>query len=160
MADAGIEVRGGRSGTYDVDVKMCEKMRNGEATAWQLADLERLSTPGDENARRVQLMVPILCPDQQHLVDEALSGNAKQTDLFDGNYVVKQQPESGTRVVQPGVWETKGSTVSDCYYERNDGAGNIIDNNFVNFGQKLTVEILPSDGAFVSKSCGGWQRVD
>lgn len=160
MTNAGIEVRSGSTDTYDVDVKMCEAMRSGEKTAWDLADLERLSTPDDENARRVQLMVPILCPDQQHLVDEALSGDAKQTDLIDGNYIVKQQPEKGIRVVQPGLWETKGATVSDCYYERNDGAGNIIDNNFVNFGQTITVEILPSDGAFISKSCGGWQRVN
>lgn len=160
MDKAGIPIKPGGKGTYTADTRTCELMRSGEKTAWDLASNERLSNPDHENARRVQVMVPVLCPDQQPVIDEALSGAAIQTELTDGKFMVRQQPEEGMRVVQPGLWQTKKNVVSDCYYERNDGAGNIIENNFVTYGEKLQVEILPTDGAFVSQSCGGWERIN
>ncbi len=160
MSKAGISIQPGNGGTYSADTKLCEKMQTGDRTAWDLASNERLATPEDENARRVQAMVPILCPDQQSVVDEALSGTAVQTEITDGKFIVRQHPEAGVRVVQPGLWQTKKSIVSDSYYERNDGSGNIIENSFINHGEKIQIEILPTDGAFVSESCGGWERVN
>lgn len=158
LTEAGVNFQTGRTGTYKTDQNICREMREGEMDGWDLAGLERLLDPNHDNARRIKTMVPILCPDQQELIDRAAAGDVVQTSIFDGNYVVQDLPEPKKRVVQPGTWRTK-SSVSDCYYERNDGAGNIIENNFVTYAEQLQVYISPSDGAFVSRSCGDWERV-
>lgn len=156
----GIDYRPGESGTYATDRGMCEKMTTGETDAWDLATLEGLADGAGDNARRVEAMVPILCPENQHLVDSAKSGAAVQTKIHDGEYLVGDMREPrGPQVIQPGTWRTKKSPVKNCYFERGDGAGGIIENNFVTFAEQLTVTISPSDGTFISRSCGGWERV-
>lgn len=161
LTEAEIDFRPGASGTYYSDQSICKGLTEGRTSAWELATTERLGYDnGDENARRIEIMVPILCPEHQPLVNEAKTGNVVQKQIPDGNFIVAQMRElNSSMVVQPGIWRTKQSPVSDCYYERSDGAGNIIDNNFVNFAQSLTVTIAASDGAFVSTRCGGWERV-
>lgn len=101
-------------------------------------------------------MVPILCPDQQPLLTEALSGNAVMTRFIDGKYIVSHG-NSAQRSLMPGTYST--GPASDCYWERADSQGNIIDNNMVSISQSITVTIEDSDGAFTSKGCGPWTLV-
>lgn len=161
LTKAGVDFRPGTGGTYSADLGTCSSLSAGRMDTYQLATNERVAhSDTDNNGRRIEIMVPILCPENQPLVVEAKTGTVVQKNLLDGNFVVAQMREpGGPMAVQPGVWRTKQSPVSDCYYERSDGAGNIIENNFVNFAQSLTVTIAPSDGAFISNRCGGWERV-
>lgn len=162
LTAAGVDFRPGQSGSFYSDERLCASLADGTMDTYMLATNERLAVgDSDNNARRIEAMVPILCPENQPLVDEAKSGDVVQKRVLDGNFLVAQmREENGPMVIQPGVWRTKESPVSDCYYERSDGAGNIIENNFVNFAQALTVTIAPTDGAFVSTRCGGWERVE
>lgn len=162
LTAAGVDFRPGESGSFSSDKRLCERLTEGAVDTYTLATNERLAAgSSDNNAQRIEVMVPILCPENQPLVDEAKSGNVIQKRVHDGNFLVAQMREvNGPMTIQPGVWRTKESPVSDCYYERSDGAGNIIENNFVNFAQSLTVAIAPSDGTFVSNRCGGWERVE
>ncbi|MFC7788327.1 DUF732 domain-containing protein [Microbacterium sp. MAHUQ-60] len=60
--------------------------------------------------------------------------------------------------IKAGTYKTVGS-VSDCYWERNDGSGQIIDNNFVTAAHKgLTVRVKNGEG-FSSSGCGYWLPV-
>ncbi|MDV8004043.1 hypothetical protein [Rhodococcus sp. IEGM 1318] len=158
LTAAGIPFRPGSglgSGAFSSDQSICKAMRGGTLDAYQLARVE-LGTAGEDNKRRVTTMVPILCPDQQPLLAEALSGNAVMTRFIDGKYIVSQGG-SAQRSVMPGTYST--GPVSDCYWERADSQGNIIDNNMVSISQSITVTIAESDGAFTSKKCGPWTLV-
>lgn len=144
---------------YDYDVETCDEMRSGERTSYDLASTEKVRVAGDPYGERLKLMVPILCPDQQPVMDEAVSGYPVQQEIFDSSYVVADMREQGgPMTVQPGTWRTVDSTVSDCYWERGDANGNIIDNNFITFSPGVTVTIAPTDATFVSRGCGNWQR--
>lgn len=159
LTSAGITFRPGSgmgSGAFSSDQSICKSMREGRLDAYQLARVE-LGTAGEDNKRRVMTMIPILCPDQQPLLTEALSGSAVMKRFTDGKYIVSQGA-SAQRSVMPGTYST--GPVSDCYWERADSQGNIIDNNMVSISQSITVTIEESDGAFTSNRCGPWTLVD
>ena len=162
LTDRGITFRAGSSysSTFSVDQRLCDDLRSGEQTAYELATLERVAIEGDNNGERIKAMVPILCPDQQYAVDEALSGTPLQTKIFSSKYLVAAIREpGGPMTVQPGTWTTTGP-VSNCYWERGDANGNIIDNNFVSYAPSITVQIAETDGTFVAQRCGDWTRAD
>lgn len=154
---AGITFRPGAgigSGSFSSDQTICGFMRDGTLDAYALAGREGVAAQND-NGRRIATMVPILCPDQQPLVNEALSGGAVMRNFIDGQYIVGEgYNPTGPRLVAPGTYTT--GLVSDCYWERSDSQGNIIDNNFVSIAQGVTVTIGASDGAFTSRGCGPW----
>lgn len=154
---AGIAFRPGAglgSGSFSSDQTICGFMRDGILDAYALAGREGVAAQ-DDNGRRIVTMVPILCPDQQPLIDEALSGNAVMETFIDGQYIVGGgYNPTGPRLVAPGTYTT--GLVSDCYWERSDSQGNIIDNNLVSISQGVTVTIAASDGAFTSRGCGPW----
>lgn len=160
LTAAGITFRPGAglgSGAFSSDQSICKSMRDGTLDAYSLAGREQVAAQTD-NGRRIVTMVPILCPDQQPLVDEALSGNAVMKRFIDGKYIVGEgYNPSGPRLVAPGTYRT--GAVSDCYWERADSQGNIIDNNMVSISQSITVTIEESDGAFTSNRCGPWNLV-
>lgn len=149
---------------FESDKDLCATMRNGTYDAWVLGYTYGLS-PGSnsrnaEEGRRAAAMVPVLCPDQQALIDEAKTPNPKMMVFPGGKAFIGNgySPVNGTIMVQPGTYKT--GPVSDCYWERLDGQGNIIENNMVSISQSVVVTIEPTDGAFVSKKCGRWTRVD
>ncbi|WP_336883266.1 hypothetical protein [Rhodococcus globerulus] len=161
LTAAGITFRPGAglgSGAFSSDQSICKSMRDGTLDAYNLAGREQVAAQTD-NGRRIVTMVPILCPDQQPLIDEALSGNAVMKRFIDGKYIVGEgYNPSGPRLVAPGTYST--GPVSDCYWERADSQGNIIDNNMVSISQSITVTIEETDGAFTSNRCGPWNLVD
>lgn len=101
------------------------------------------------------VVVPVLCPEQTDAIVDAKTGNFERqfpTAFVNGKYLV------GDRI-QPGTY-TISETVSDCYWERSDAQGNIIDNNFISIAPSVTVTILESDAGFTSKNCGEWKLAE
>ena len=149
---------------FESDKSLCETMRNGTYDAWVLGYTYGLSPGSDsrnrEEGRRAEIMVPILCPDQQPLIDEAKTPTPKMKIFPGGKAFIGNgySPVNGTIMIQPGTYKT--GPVSDCYWERLDSQGNIIENNMVSASQSIVVTIQPTDAAFVSKKCGSWTRVD
>ena len=74
-------------------------------------------------------------------------------ELFgSGTYLVGDEIEPGTYVAE--------GTIEGCHWERQDRAGEIIDNNFIDGrGRRVEVTIRPSDYAFHSEGCGQWRPV-
>lgn len=92
----------------------------------------------------------LLCPNAPHA--GLIRAGAEGTVIQDGRHVVGVD-------MAPGTWRTDGS-VSDCYWERSTGGGDIIDNNFINFAPDgATVTVRASDGGFTSDGCGTWTLV-
>lgn len=69
----------------------------------------------------------------------------------DGNHRVNSK-------IQPGTYFS--TNVTNCYWERLDSAGNIIDNAFVSDGLRVETYISSSDFSFHTDGCGTWQKVE
>lgn len=166
LTAAGVPLGSGGSSmrNFEANNDLCDTMRKGIYDAWVLGYTYGLSPSSDhrnsEEGRRAEASVPVLCPDQQALIDEAKTA-APQMKVFPGGKAFignGYSPVNGTIMVQPGTYKT--GPVSDCYWERLDSQGNIIENNMVSMSQSVVVTIQPTDGAFVSKKCGRWMRGD
>lgn len=101
-----------------------------------------------------------LCPDFPAAAQlEAASAAARQIAaeraaglrFFGGVY------EVGV-TVQPGRYQTTGP-VENCYWERLDAAGEIIDNNFVSAATQVQVTIAPTDFAIHVDGCGEFVKI-
>lgn len=68
----------------------------------------------------------------------------------DGTYRVGKEIKPGTYVVLD---------VQDCYWERQDANGEIIDNNFVAAAKRVQVTVRKSDYGFHAVGCGQWRPV-
>lgn len=98
-----------------------------------------------------RVAVQFFCPDMQPLLDSAAYA------LADGNHIVGGAPD-GKQVIAGGVYNTIGP-VSDCYWERHNGGGDIIDNDFITHapdGARVTV--YEGEG-FSTQGCGLWLKV-
>jgi hypothetical protein len=90
-----------------------------------------------------------LCPDAPHAA--VLQEAATAVKVGDGNKIVGQ-------TMEPGTYRTKPA-IKDCYWSRNAGGGNIIDNDFVGFAPNgVTVTVYPGEG-FESERCGPWTKI-
>ncbi|BCW12868.1 hypothetical protein NtRootA4_42270 (plasmid) [Arthrobacter sp. NtRootA4] len=90
-----------------------------------------------------------VCPDAPHaaVFREVLTA----VKIGDGIKVVGQTMEPGTYKTKPGV--------TDCYWSRSTGGGDIIDNNFVGFAPDgVTVTVYTGEG-FISQRCGVWTKI-
>ncbi len=72
------------------------------------------------------------------------------TDFATGDFTVG----IGTGQVPPGTYEV--SNVEDCYWERVDGNGRTIDNDFVTAAPRVEVSIGAGDAGFNNEGCGHW----
>jgi hypothetical protein len=90
-----------------------------------------------------------ICPDAPHAgVLKEVMTSAK---VGDGTKVVGQTMEPGTYKTKPGS--------KDCYWSRNTGGGDILDNGFVGFAPDgVTVTVYPGEG-FQSERCGTWTKI-
>lgn len=58
--------------------------------------------------------------------------------------------------IKPGTYRTVDRPVSDCYWERSTGSGDIIANNFINNAPAgVTLTVRRGEG-FTSRGCGSW----
>ena len=121
-------------------------------------------TAGDHSATPEQIAeitgVLTLCPDHPLAADLRATIERGQVDaklgtagrLFGpGTYLVGEE-------IEPGTYFIEGK-IEGCYWERQDSAGEIIDNNFVGAGRRVEVTIRSSDYAFHSDGCGQWRPV-
>ncbi|MEW1990040.1 hypothetical protein AB0365_15485, partial [Brevibacterium casei] len=61
--------------------------------------------------------------------------------------------------IQPGTYVAESETpFENCYWERLDSSGEIIDNNFINSGFRAEVSIKSSDYSFTAEGCGEWVK--
>lgn len=109
---------------------------------------------GTPNGRRIILAIRFLCPQHQAALDAALAGthttSPALTEFPDGNYEVGVD-------IAPGTYEALD--VHDCYWERVDGSGRTIDNDFVSGAPRVEVVIRASDAGFNSDGCDRWRLV-
>ncbi|RVW03020.1 hypothetical protein EGT50_09940 [Rhodococcus xishaensis] len=143
------------------DTLTCDQLRSGELDAYDLATRFGVLKQ-TESGRHITTMVPILCPDQQPIVDQAMAGDVQQTTFRGGKHLIGNGLEIsplGGYYLSPGTYQTE-KPVSDCYWERSDANGNIIDNNFVTLAPSVTVTIAPTDSGFTSDGCGTWKLVE
>ena len=104
----------------------------------------------------------VLCPDKKHIKKtitdkqeakqrrEERQRLRKQGAIVDGDGTYRVGKD-----IQPGTYVSHGS---DCYWARNDSAGNIIDNNFINGYTRAQVTVSSGDYSFHSSGCGTWKR--
>lgn len=79
-----------------------------------------------------------VCPDAPHAA--ILQHEITAVKVSDGTKIVGQ-------TMEPGTWKTNAG-VKDCYWSRNTGGGDIIDNNFVSFAPDgVTVTVCPGAAA-------------
>lgn len=147
------------TGDYAMDKAYCKNMASGDIDAFNLVTGYHINEKPDL-ARRFATMISILCPDQQRVLDEALSpGPKKMRHMASGKYIVGYGGDSlGHWKIEPGTWKT--GRVSNCYWERLNSQGDIIDNNMVSISESVVVTIAPTDAAFNSERCGEWTRVE
>ncbi|GIG71052.1 hypothetical protein [Phytomonospora endophytica] len=100
----------------------------------------------------------VLCPDHP-FADElkaTAEGGEEDAELEKGGRLF----HSGTFLVgeeiQPGTYVVTGD-IEDCYWERQDRNGGIIDNYFSASARRVEVTIQASDYAFSSDGCGEWR---
>jgi hypothetical protein len=100
----------------------------------------------------------VLCPAQPHASAWRLSQargqaqaglEASGRSFGNGVYRVGAQ-------IKPGTYAIAGD-IKDCYWERQDRSGRIIENNFILAAARVQVTIKPSDYAFSSQGCGQWK---
>lgn len=60
--------------------------------------------------------------------------------------------------IQPGLYQSTGS-VENCYWERLDAAGEVIDNNFVGAANQVQITVEPSDFSLHIAGCGELARI-
>lgn len=90
------------------------------------------------------------CPDLMPFVEAA------KTAFGDGNYVVGDTTDGN--LILTGVYRTQGA-VSDCYWERHTGSGEILDNDFITHAPDgVTITAYPGEGISV-QGCGVWTKV-
>ncbi|MEV0945731.1 hypothetical protein [Rhodococcus sp. NPDC049939] len=108
----------------------CDDLRSGVLDAYDFATRYGvLAQTG--NGRQYTIMVPILCPDQQPILDQALAGEVRETTFRGGKRLIGNGLEKtpwNDYYLSPGTYRTE-EPASDCYWERSDANGNIIDNN-------------------------------
>ncbi|WP_148088579.1 hypothetical protein [Streptomyces sp. PanSC9] len=112
----------------------------------------------DEDGQKIlKYGVPKLCPKWTQTIKAAVSGDYPRY-ISGGEYEVKTNPapydpDSGSDVqeIGPGTYVATGH-FSDCYWERTDANGNIIDNQFVTQATRLTVTLQV--GELFKNECG------
>ncbi|MDI3213211.1 hypothetical protein [Arthrobacter sp. AL12] len=128
------------SAAYFTVLELCTKLPDGYVETFeQKADLKK------STAKAALAM----CPDAPHAA--GLQEVITAVKISDGTYVVGETMQPGTYKTKPGV--------KDCYWTRNAGGGDIIDNDFVSFAPKgVTVAVRSGEG-FISERCGIWTKI-
>lgn len=60
--------------------------------------------------------------------------------------------------VQPGTYQSTGP-VENCYWERLDAAGGIIDNNFISAANQVQITVEASDFSLHVDGCGEFTKI-
>lgn len=101
-----------------------------------------------------------LCPThpQAALLQDAIGrGQADAAAEAAGELVHSGTFLVGTEI-QPGTYVVEGE-IENCYWERTDRTGEIIDNGFSVGARRVEVTIRASDYSFHNEHCGEWRKV-
>lgn len=153
---------------YEYHLSACKTLRDGGTQStpvwpskppaqflreeWGVGADSPSSTMQEKASAMENAIIPVLCPEQAHYLEEAKQGNftpVQRTGFGNGKYLVGDD-------IQPGTYTTTGR-VSECYWERSDSQGNIIANNFVSIAPSITVTVDAGDAGFTSQGCGMWK---
>lgn len=121
----------------------------------QFGYLEDGGSPAQVREVRAALL---LCPDHPDLADleSLLSTSVEMQQLRDSGRIFAAGVYRVGKEIKPGTYAIEGEIV-DCYWERQDSSGEIIDNNFISAAKRVEVTIRSSDYAFSSSGCGEWR---
>ncbi|MGD8166663.1 DUF732 domain-containing protein [Herbiconiux sp. P16] len=90
--------------------------------------------------------------------DAAISSYCPQ--FADAAGVASRAVSTGSKVVRTdiseGTYNTLKKGVKDCYWERSDGGGTIIDNNFIGFAPDGVSVTVHNGEGFTTSGCGLW----
>jgi hypothetical protein len=64
---------------------------------------------------------------------------------------------TGNGQVAPGTYEA--FNVENCYWERVDNNGEIIDNNFITAAPRAEFSVREGDAGLNIDGCGGWNKI-
>lgn len=132
-----------RPNIIDGAQEFCTDLTSAEQSAQSLIALVKQNS---SSGSLVPLAATVLyCPKYSSWVDVAAGA------FGDGSRAV------GTSI-PAGTYKTVKGSLSNCYWERSNGQGNIIDNNFVTFApDAIRVTVYNSEG-FSTSGCGWWVR--
>ncbi|MER5384273.1 hypothetical protein ABT040_29045 [Streptomyces sp. NPDC002688] len=102
--------------------------------------------------------VPQLCPKWWPQVKQSMNNTYKRF-IDNGTYDVAAK--GGFGVMPPGTYRSEGGplgAITDCYWERTTGSGDIIDNKLITAARAITVTVRPGE-LFTSEDCGVWKPV-
>lgn len=91
------------------------------------------------------------CPEYLGLAKEAKNG------VFDGTYVVGDDMEPGTYKT---LIRTGQKGIRDCYWERSNGSGETIANDFITLAPDGVTATVQDGEGFTSENCGAWKKID
>lgn len=133
---------GNRAATLSAARDFCKRLSDSaDQSLLPLVVLVRNAT----NSLPVAPATASFCPQYS-----AIAGVAAAS-ISDGSFTV------GTSIAE-GTYVTLATGVKDCYWERSDGGGNIIDNDFITFAPNgVAVTVYAGEG-FTVTGCGLWAR--
>ncbi|MCC3299299.1 hypothetical protein [Arthrobacter caoxuetaonis] len=85
---------------------------------------------------------------QQMIAEEEANENAvaEVRQFGPGKYLIGVD-------LQPGVWQSVGEKVTDCYWEISDAQGNIIENNFISVAPQFSITVPEWAAGFTISGC-------
>lgn len=103
----------------------------------------------ENSSTRDEPAIQAYCPQYLPALNVARGG------FGDGHHAVVDAPAAKTSQIAPGDYVTIGP-VTNCYWERATGSGDIIDNDFVSFAPDgLTLTVNSGEG-LTTQGCGTW----
>lgn len=138
------------------DEPLPEKVKFLWGICAQTANFYQTNGPINENQRIEAAGALMLCPDHPSASIMA-NGSVEQQERDSGLRFGAGVFEVGTRI-QPGTYRATGD-IENCYWERLDSAGEIIDNNFVSAATQVEVTVQPSDFSAHFSGCGEFVKV-
>jgi len=122
----------------------------------QNASFYQTNGPINENQRIEAAGALMLCPDHPSAATMA-NGSVEQQERTNGTRFGSGVFEVNSRI-QPGTYRAAGA-IQNCYWERLDSAGEIIDNNFVSAATQVEITIQASDFSVHFDGCGEFVKV-
>lgn len=122
-----------------------------------IATEDRLYSQAQLDEARAMLYVCPEAPHAQQVADNIEVSEVAEKQRTDGERFGNGLYQVGEEI-KPGTYVLEG-TVEDCYWERLDNAGEIIENNFILAANRVEVTVASSDFSFHSKGCAGeWYK--
>lgn len=167
IAFSGCDATLSSSGVYSTDEIAAvavaypeEPLTEKVSTLWRLcaetAGFYQTNGPISQNQSIEAAGALMLCPDHPSAAIMA-NGSQEQQERNSGLRFGSGVFEVGSRI-QPGTYRAAGD-IQNCYWERLDSAGEIIDNNFVTAVTQVEVTVQASDFSVHFTGCGEFVKV-